>query len=175
MLIGALPGLLGGTFLIASLNTKHWRHFVLIAIGLTLVLSSALTFIYRKVAQPRPQNNSWWLILFSSAIGVETGFSSAGAGALGTILLLNYSEMTPKQVVGTDIVFGIVLAAVGSLLHFSFGSLSTASLEALLMGGIPGVLLGCMLAPRVPSVRLKPFIVVLTFLLGLQLVWSGTR
>jgi len=32
----------------------------------------------------------------------------------GTVLLLNYSEMTPAQVVGTDLLFGLVLAVIGS-------------------------------------------------------------
>jgi uncharacterized protein len=83
--------------------------------------------------------------------------------------------MPTSQVVGTDLLFGIVLAAGGALFHLNIGSISTPVLKELLLGGIPGVLLGCILAPRVPSVRLKPFVVGLTFLLGWQLVWSGIR
>jgi uncharacterized protein len=83
--------------------------------------------------------------------------------------------MPARQVVGTDLLFGIALAAGGSMFHFSFGSISTPVLKELLSGGIPGVLAGCILAPRVPSVHLKPFIIGLTFLLGLQLIWNGTR
>ena len=47
--------------------------------------------------------NSRWLPWLALPIGMESGFSSAGAGALGTVLLLNYSELTPPQVVGTDL------------------------------------------------------------------------
>jgi uncharacterized membrane protein YfcA len=174
MLLGALPGLLAGTYLLAMLNTKRWNHVVLVMIGLTLICSSVLTFIYRKAAR-KQQKNGFWLPWFTFPIGIETGFSSAGAGALGTILLFNYSDMPPSRVVGTDLLFGIVLAAGGSLFHFSFGSISTSSLKELLIGGIPGVLLGCLLAPHVPAIRLKPVIIGLTFALGLQLLWNGVR
>jgi hypothetical protein len=175
MLLGALPGLLAGTYLLTTFNTKRWNHLVLIMIGTILISSSALTFIYRKTVRFRHQGNMSWLPWLTFPIGIETGFSSAGAGALGTILLFNYSDMPTRQVVGTDLLFGIALAAGGTIFHYSFGSISGPVLKELLMGGIPGVLAGCILAPRIPSVRLKPFVIGLTFLLGLQLIWSGMR
>ena len=88
------------------------------------------------------RKNSAWLPWLALPIGIESGFSSAGAGALGTVLLLNYSEMTPAQVVGTDLLFGLVLAVIGSAFHWSFGSISIVVLKQLLTGGIPGVLVG---------------------------------
>src|SRR5215471_8537426 len=48
MLLGAIPGLLAGTYLLAKLNLKRWNPLVLILIGITLVLTSVLTLIYRK-------------------------------------------------------------------------------------------------------------------------------
>lgn len=173
MLVGALPGLLGGTYLLASFNSRRWNPVVLIVIGAILILSSTFTFIYRNPRTFARQDSSAWIPWLTLPIGVETGFSSAGAGALGTILLLNCSDMPTAKVVGTDLLFGIVLAATGSVLHFGFGSISAPVLKTLLLGGIPGVLAGCALAPRFPSRRLKPFIVTMTLLLGLQLVWSG--
>ncbi len=67
----------------------------------------------------------------------KSGFSSAGAGALGTVLLLNYSEMTPPEVVGTDLLFGLVLAVIGSAFHWKFGSISGPVLRQLLSGAFP--------------------------------------
>ncbi len=175
MLLGALPGLMAGTYFLATLNAKRWNHIILVMIGATLICSSVLTLIYRKAGRLRHEKKPSWLPWFTFPIGMETGFSSAGAGALGTILLFNWSDMPASQVVGTDLLFGIGLAAGGTLFHLSFGSISIPALKALLLGGIPGVLLGCVLAPRVPPVRLKPFIIGLTFLLGLQLIWNGMR
>jgi uncharacterized membrane protein YfcA len=108
-------------------------------------------------------------------IGVEFGFSSAGAGALGTVLLLNYSEMTPAQVVGTDLLFGLVLAVIGSAFHWSFGSISMPILFQLLLGGVPGVVFGCLLARKVPADKLRTAVAMVAIIAGLQLVWTGTR
>jgi uncharacterized protein len=130
---------------------------------------------------PKAQNpnfvvkNSRWLPWLAFPIGIESGFSSAGAGALGTVLLLNYSEMTPAQVVGTDIIFGLVLAAIGSTVHWTLGSISAPILLELLATGIPGVIIGCLLAKRVPAQKLKVVVAAVALAAGLQLVWSGVR
>lgn len=173
MLLGAVPGLLGGTYLLANFSSRQWNPLVLITIGVILTGSSIFTFLHRNPRAKARQDSSGWLPWLTLPIGVETGFSSAGAGALGTILLLNCSDMPATTVVGTDLVFGIVLAATGSAFHFGLGSVSISALKALLLGGIPGVLAGCVLAPRFPARRLKPLIIALTLLLGLQLIWSG--
>ena len=91
------------------------------------------------------------------------------------MLLLNYSEMSPAQVVGTDIMFGLVLAVVGSLVHWTLGSVSLGVLAQLLLGGIPGVVLGCALARKVPAQKLKAVVALIALCAGLQLVRSGMK
>src|SRR5204862_7734833 len=148
---------------------------VVIVLGIVLAASSAITFAPRVQNPAFARKNSGWLPWLALPIGIESGFSSAGAGALGTVLLLNYSEMTAPQVVGTDLVFGLVLAIIGSAVHWSFGSVSTQALLQLLAGGVPGVIIGCLLTPRVPAQKLKAVVAVIAICAGLQLVWSGTR
>lgn len=175
MLLGALPGLLAGTMLLASFHARSWNHIALVVIGTMLICSSFFTLLCRKKSGAEIKKSTHWLPWLTFPIGIETGFSSAGAGALGTILLFNCSEIPTTQVVGTDLLFGIAVSIVGTLFHMTLGSISTSSLKDLLIGGIPGVLLGCILAPRVPSVRLRTIIVALTFALGIELVWNGIR
>ena len=67
-------------------------------------------------------DHSRWLPPLAALIGGEVGFSSAGAGAMGAVALLNLTKLTPPQVVGTDMVFGLVLSILGGGLHF-FGTL----------------------------------------------------
>src|SRR5207249_10783436 len=106
-----------------------------------LALSSAITFVPRVRNSQFAVKNSRWLTWLAFPIGVESGFSSAGAGALGTVLLLNYSEMTPSQVVGTDLLFGLVLAGIGGLYHLPIGSDRSSGVSPLLLGGLPAGLL----------------------------------
>jgi uncharacterized membrane protein YfcA len=173
--MGAVPGLVLGMYALQVLAKNESSPAVIIVLGVLLAVSSSVTFVPRVQNPSFVGKNSHWLPWLAFPIGIESGFSSAGAGALGTVLLLNYSEMTPAQVVGTDLVFGLVLALIGSAVHWSFGSISTGILFQFLAGGIPGVLLGCMLAKRVPAQKLKAVVAVIAICAGLQLVWSGVR
>src|SRR5579864_9430933 len=175
LLQGAVPGLLIGTLILRLLSKGSSSPLVVVILGLLLTASSSITFLPRVQYQAFAKKNSRWLPWLALPIGVEAGFSSAGAGALGTVLLLNYSELTPPEVVGTDILFGLVLAVIGSAFHWRFGAISGPVLMKLLEGGIPGVVIGCLLAKKVPARKLKVVIALIAIFAGLQLVWTGAR
>jgi uncharacterized protein len=176
LLEGAVPGLLIGTYFLRLLSRSGGSSpLVVVLLGVILTASSTVTFIPRVQNRGFAQKNSRWLPWLALPIGVEAGFSSAGAGALGTVLLLNYSEMTPPEVVGTDILFGLVLAVIGSLFQWKFGAINSHVLTQLLIGGIPGVIIGCLFARRVPKRKLKVVIAMIAIFAGLQLVWTGSR
>lgn len=175
LLKGAIPGLLIGTYLLRLLSVNATSPVLVIALGILLAASSSLTFV-RSLHNPEfARKNGGWLSWLALPIGIEAGFSSAGAGVLGTVLLLNYSELTPSEVVGTDLLFGLGLAAIGSVIHLEFGSVSSSTLLHLLAAGIPGVLLGFVLARRTPARNLKSAIALIAILAGMQLVWTGSR
>ena len=106
LLQGAIPGLLIGTYLLRLMSNDSRTPFVVITLGILLAASSGVSFAQRLQNPRFAKKNSRWLPWLAVPIGIESGFSSAGAGALGTVLLLNYSEMTPAEVVGTDLLFG---------------------------------------------------------------------
>lgn len=175
LLRGAIPGLLAGTLALRYMTAGGQNATVVIILGALLAFSSALSFVPRVRKPEFIHRNSHWLPWLAFPIGVESGFSSAGAGALGTVLLLNYSEMSPAQVVGTDLLFGLVLAVIGGIFHWTAGSISMAVLFPLLLGGLPGVLLGCLLSRRIPAHKLRTAIAVVAIFAGLQLVVSGVK
>lgn len=112
-------------------------------------------------------------MLLAVPIGLETGFSSAGSGAIGGLVLLNFSELTPQEAVGTNLLFGLVLTAVGALLHWGGGSIRGATLALLLAGGVPGILLGGAMSSRLPARRLRPLVGAMAMILGLVLLASA--
>ncbi len=175
LLLGAIPGLVLGTLVLRRLGEEGGNPVVVIVLGIVLAASSSVTFAPRVQNPGFARKNSRWLPWLALPIGVEAGFSSAGAGALGTVLLLNYSEMAPPQVVGTDLVFGLVLAVIGGAFHWKFGAINSLVLGQLLAGGVPGVLFGCALARHVPARKLKLVIAMIAVFAGVQLVWNGTR
>jgi uncharacterized protein len=175
MLTGAVPGLILGIIALRGLAHSGNSAFVVLVLGLLLTVTATLSFVPKAQNPSFVVKNSRWLPWLAFPIGIESGFSSAGAGALGTVLLLNYSEMTPAQVVGTDIIFGLVLAVIGSTVHWTLGSISSPVLLQLLAGGVPGVVIGCLLSKRVPARKLKLVVAAVALAAGLQLIWSGVR
>jgi uncharacterized membrane protein YfcA len=175
LLLGAIPGLLIGTFFLRRLGSGSWSPVVLVIVGIMLTASAGLACIPKYQKPSFAKENSRWLPWLALPIGIETGFSSAGAGALGTVLLLNYSELTAATVVGTDLLFGIVLAVLGGAFHVGYGIIHGPILVRLLVGGIPGVLMGCLLARKVPGRKLRIVVAVIAMVLGVQLVWSGAK
>jgi len=175
LLYGAVPGLVIGMLALEKLAKANGNALIVLVVGVLLTISSTVSFVPRAQVPGFARKNSHWLPWLAFPIGVESGFSSAGSGALGTVLLLNYSDMSPAQVVGTDVVFGLVLATVGTAIHWSLGSISAPILTQLLLGGIPGVLLGCGLSRKVPAKSLKTVVAAIAICAGLQLMWSGVR
>ena len=175
LLLGALPGLVIGMLALDKLAKENGNALIILVVGVLLTVSSTVSFVPRAQVPHFARRNPHWLPWLAFPIGVESGFSSAGAGALGTVLLLNYSDMSPSQVVGTDVLFGLVLATIGTAIHWSLGSISGPILTQLLVGGIPGVILGCLLSRKVPAKKLKLVVAAIAICAGLQLVWAGAR
>src|SRR6202042_1771653 len=78
-----------------------------------------------------------WLML---PVGAEVGFSSAGAGALGSAALLSLTPLVPAQVVGTDIAFGFVVSLIGSGAHWFSNASDPELLWHLIAGGVFGAI-----------------------------------
>jgi uncharacterized protein len=175
LLQGAIPGLLIGTMALQLMGRAAGNPVVTILIGIVLAASSSVSFAPQAQNPGFARKNSGWLPWLALPIGLEAGFSSAGAGALGTVLLLNYSEMTPREVIGTDLVFGLVLALIGGAFHWTIGAVNAPVLIQLLAGGLPGVLCGCALARIVPARKLKLVVALIALFAGIQLVWNGTQ
>lgn len=175
LLLGAVPGLGIGTLLLRQLTDASNRPLVILLLGIIVSLSSGITFLPRVQNHDFARKNPRWMPWLALPIGAEAGFSSAGAGALGTVMLLNFSEMNAAEVVGTDLLFGLVLAALGSAFHWQFGSISAPVLWELLAGGVPGVVFGCLISQSIPAKKLKVVVAAIALFAGLQLMWNGAH
>lgn len=167
MLAGGVPGVLIGVFVLKGINGKAITG----VIGLTIV-TVALFNIFRP-AQVQRKDRAKWLALICLPIGTEVGFSSAGAGALGALSLLSMTTLAPAAVVGTDLVFGLVVSMIGGGVNAAFGNLHGMVLTQLLAGGVPGAILGGILAGKVPSKQLRMGLSGAMALLGASLFYRG--
>ena len=114
-----------------------------------------------------------WLALVMLPIGAEVGFSSSGAGALGTLALLGLTPLDARRIVGTDLAFGLCLSLIGGTLHLSSAGLNSALLINLIVGGILGALVGTGLASRIPVRTMRLALSLWLFVMGIQLCWHA--
>jgi len=155
MLAGGLPGLLGGLYLLNKLHSAHMNNLLTLLLGLVIVLTAVVNLFRPNKGAAGMRDRSRLLPWIMLPIGAETGFSSAGAGALGTLALLNLTPLTPARVVGTDVAFGLVLSLVGGGFHMLAGAYDGTVLAHLATGGVCGALLAPAIASRLPAKPLR--------------------
>ncbi len=173
MLAGALPGVLAGSYLLKITSRPAWNPVLLLVLGALVMFTAALNLFRFWRPSLAQRDRTRWIPWLALPIGFEIGFSSAGAGVLGNAVLLGFSGLAPAQVVGTDMIFGLVASAAGAAFHLGTGFAAGAPFWRLLAGGIPGVLLGLSLSHRIPVARLKLILTLLLVVLGFQLMYSG--
>jgi uncharacterized protein len=178
MLLGGLPGVVLGSLLFKHVALHGPKTFLYAVLGAIIVFSSGW-HIYRhffpSTIQRPPADRRKWIGAIMFPIGAEVGFSSSGAGALGTIALLNLSSLSAAQVVGTDLTFGLGLSLVGSGIHIVGGAFNMALLWKLSLGGILGGLLGSTAAPRIPNRQLRLALSVWLLAIGLEFFYQAAH
>ena len=158
MLAGGLPGAIIGT-LFLRVVAHHARWAILYwVLGGIILFSSGWQILrhFRPPSLPRASADRLpWIAAIMLPIGAEVGFSSSGAGALGTVALLSLTSLPAAQIVGTDLTFGLGVSLVGGGIHALGGLYDLALLARLTAGGFIGAIVGSNIAPRVPNRTLR--------------------
>lgn len=175
LVTGGLPGVVLGSLLLSRFNVKHNESLLYSVLGITIVSMSLLN-VYKMIRNPQRKvvrDHSRWLPFVALPIGAEVGFSSAGAGALGSIVLLGWTSLSSGEVVGTDMFFGLVLSTIGGGIQLHAGNFAPELLWKLLVAGIPGAIVGASMAARLPSRPLRYALSAWIIGLGAQLCYRG--
>jgi uncharacterized membrane protein YfcA len=184
MLLGGAPGVLVGSLLLRHLIGAGSQNLLNAILGAILVSTASwqLAFSLRPTKENRgTRDRSPLLSWLMFPVGAEVGFSSAGAGALGSAALLSLTPLAPAQIVGTDIVFGFLLSLIGSGAHWFSHATNPQLLMELIAGGIFGAISGTMLSTRIPRRPLRFALWTWLLILGGQFifnsyhVWAATR
>ncbi|MGD9664557.1 MAG: sulfite exporter TauE/SafE family protein [Novosphingobium sp.] len=141
---------------------------------ITAVAVAFQTSIIRWAANRHPVREGRELlptVVLGAVIGTAVSLSSVGAGAIGvTALLMLYPSLPMARIVGTDIAHAVPLAFVSGLGHWAVGGVDTGLLMNLLVGSIPGVILGSLLATHVPDRLLRPALALVLLVSGFKLL-----
>jgi hypothetical protein len=172
--MGGLPAVIIGSFVLNALDQKTLSRPVLLIVGIT-VLTTAAGTLWRSLSRSiehKPVARKWlsWIV---APIGFEVGFSSAGAGALGTLVLMRFTDLTTAEVVGTDLAFGLLLSIFAGGIHASMTGIPWGILLKLLAGGIPAVLIGTQLVSIVSPRKMRLVLCVWLVYIGGQMSYRG--
>ena len=178
--VGSVPGSIAGVSLLGHLRKVYGtgvNALITSAIGLLLVCIPTLllfqTRIEEHVASRPPTMKSF---VGMSVIGLLAGFlvgmTSVGSGSIIMMLLLLFYSYAPKVMVGTDIVHAVVLTGVTSVMHWHIGNVDPRLVASLLIGSIPGGLLGSHLSTRVPVLWLRRILCAVLLATGARMLWA---
>jgi uncharacterized membrane protein YfcA len=178
MLLGGVPGVIVGSLFLKHLVSAGSQNLLNALLGAILVTTAGWQIVYSM--RPRKQisdvqDRSPLLAWLMFPVGAEVGFSSAGAGALGSTALLGLTPLLPAQVVGTDIAFGFIVSLIGSGAHWFSHASNPGLLLQLITGGIFGAASGTVLSTRVPRRPLRFALLAWLLILGVQFLFNSYR
>ena len=116
----------------------------------------------------------WRDRLAAVAIGIVGGFivglTSVGSGTFFGLTMLFVFSLSAHKVVGTDILHAAALLYVAGFGHFIAGNVDMHAVGWLLIGSIPGVLIGSHYSVRIPEAWLRLALADVLAISGLKLV-----
>ncbi len=178
MLLGGAPGVIAGSLFLKHLASTGSMNLLNTLLGAVLVTTAGFQIVdsFRPKAQsPSSRDRSRWLAGLMFPVGIEVGFSSAGAGALGSTALISLTPLAPAQIIGTDIAFGFIVSLLGSGVHGFSPSADSTLLLQLVAGGIVGAISGAMLSTRLPRRPLRLALLLWLMLLGGQFLFNSYK
>jgi uncharacterized membrane protein YfcA len=179
--VGSIPGSICGVALLTHIRTLYGNgvnNFIKTAVGILLIVIPILLLLQKRieesVANRRPTlKNFAGMAVIGLVAGFLVGMTSVGSGSIIMMLLLLFYSFPPKVNVGTDIVHAVILTGVTGFLHFRLGNVDPALVVSLLIGSIPGGLLGSHLSTRVPMLWLRRILCALLLLTGARMLWPA--
>jgi uncharacterized protein len=179
--LGSAPGsFVGVTYLhhLRSLYGNGVNHFITVAVGVLLVCIPTFLFFQKKLedraaAQAPTMKSFAWMVLIGLVAGFLVGITSVGSGSIVMMMLLLFYSFQPKVMVGTDIVHALLLTGVTSFLHYRINhNIDIHLVGALLLGSIPGGLLGAYLSARVPVPWLRRILCAVLLATGARMLMA---
>ena len=177
--LGSIPSAFLGVLLLKLIpNDVGVQRAIQVALGVALVLAAlglvakAYSGRRRREGGPPPAITVRPLptVLLGALGGLVVGLTSVGSGSLIIVILLAlYPALRPNDLVGTDLVQAVPLVAAAALGHLFFGDLHLDLAATILIGSVPGVLLGARLSSRAPGGLVRAALVVVLLASAMKL------
>jgi uncharacterized protein len=156
------------------LMLKHFLAYALFATALMVMARGYIVNFSRSHYDgEHVTRNTFLTIVVGAIIGVLVSLTSVGAGALGvTALILLYPKFSTLRIVASDIAHAVPLTLFAGAGYFFLGQVDIGMLLALLLGSVPGILIGSHFAPKVPEKILRTILSIVLSLVAFKLLNS---
>lgn len=185
--LGSLPAAFAGVFIVRRLGTGvELQQRLRVTLGMVLLVA-AMAILAKSYLQGRPRSAAGGSLLrLRPALPIKTrrattvlvgvigglivGMTSVGSGSLIIVaLMLLYPLLSGGALVGTDLVQAVPLVTAAAAAHILFGDFKLGITASILVGSIPGVLIGAALSSRAPDRIVRSALVLVLLASGLEL------
>jgi uncharacterized membrane protein YfcA len=179
--LGSVPGALLGSYVISHLSGDV-GDTIEIVLGVVLLTAAAAMVVRSYLSGHRgagvegdearrvPVRRAATLTV-GLVGGTIVGMTSVGSGSLMIVaLMLLYPTLSARELVGTDLVLAVPLVLAAALGHVLWGEFELGLTTSLLVGSIPGVIIGAQISSRAPDHFIRPVLVLVLALTGLKLL-----
>ena len=177
--VGGIPGALAGLFAIGfvrqlvSVDTLnlYLKH----GLGVLLIGVAALIFLNQYIQNRRAHGKKWvplrpvapLLVLTGVVVGFLVSLTSLGAGSIALpAMCLILPRMRLQELVGSGVAFAAIIVPIAAAGHFALGNVNIAMTLNLLIGSIPGVIVGSRLCAILPDNWVRPTTAAIMVLAG---------
>jgi uncharacterized membrane protein YfcA len=180
MLAGSAPMSLVGVVVASALERgygKDWETTAKQILGVALVLCG-IGFLVKALLRPHIRAGAFDLaprdkafaVLIGAFGGFIVGLTSVGSGTFFGLAMMLLFPLSMAQLVGTDIVHAAALLWVAGAGHIIAGNVDFHATAWLLVGSIPGVLIGSQYTVRARDDLLRIALATTLFLSGVKLI-----
>ena len=185
--LGSIPAAILTLFFMFHEGGHQMKGGLIITLlGSMLIVTSVATLFRRKLVSAMIDTDDeararrfvklqpFLTAVAGAILGTLVTLTSVGAGALGaTMLLMLYPlRLTARKLVGTDIMHAVTLTLVGGIGYMMVGSVDLKLLAMLLVGSIPGIVIGSRLTTVLDERVVQRCLAAVLFLAGLKMVLS---
>ena len=178
---GSVPATLAtiGALALAHARAEDIGPVITDVLGVALVLTGIATFLRKRLVAALTERFGGadergiarWTVLLGAMLGALVTLTSVGAGALGmTALIILYPRLPTAKLVGSDIAHAVPLTLIAGIGHWTLGSVDLSLLVSLLVGSVPGIIIGSLIATRLPEHMLTPVLALTLTIVGVRLL-----
>jgi uncharacterized membrane protein YfcA len=184
--VGSVPSSILGVWVISILQSKigeaELDSIVYALLGGTLLMVGIITLaralILSNLIEERDdfeirRRHKVAAVVIGTCTGFIIGITSAGSGTVIAILLIAIYRLSPRKVVGTDVFHAAVLLWAAGLAHWVGGNVDLMLAGNILLGSVPGVVVGAHFASKAPTGFLRTSLGVVLIASGIVTVQKG--